>query len=169
MIKRILLDLDDVLNKFTPYALRHVGCPINSYEQFPAHVGFDMVAAANVLLPGRNFIYDTFWKLITRDVWASVPVSDEAELILNMAESMVGRSNVCILTSPTKDPECLAGKLEWIQAHMPSWLHRQYLIGPCKQFCAAPDALLIDDAVHNVVAFESMGGKAMLIPRPWNS
>jgi 5'(3')-deoxyribonucleotidase len=76
---------------------------------------------------------------------------------------------ICILTGPTKDPECLAGKYEWITTVLPPYLHRQYLIGPRKQFCAHPEALLIDDSDDNVKAFRGAGGHAILVPRPWNS
>ena len=73
------------------------------------------------------------------------------------------------MTSPTIDPDCLAGKLEWIHEFTPRWMHRQYLVGPRKQFCAHREALLIDDADKNVNTFREWGGQALLVPRPWNS
>ena len=80
----------------------------------------------------------------------------------------VGRENVCITTSPTKCPESLAGKLEWIHGHFPEWMHRQYAITPRKHLFARADSLLIDDHSENIERFEAHGGHAILVPRPWN-
>ena len=96
-------------------------------------------------------------------------MSAEFPFLLGWCESLVGQENVCLLTSPTIDPDCLAGKLEWIHEFTPKWLHRQYLVGPCKQFCAHPEALLIDDSDKNVNKFRDWGGQAVLVPRPWNT
>ena len=168
---RILLDLDDVCNRFTMYALKQVGCPIDEfdYRDFNPAWGWDIVCAANALHPTREFTPAEFWGSLDRDVWASVPESGEFETLLRRCEALVGPENVCILSSPTLDPDCLAGKLEWIQTHFPRRMHRQFLIGPRKHFCARPDALLIDDGDHNVEAFRAHGGQAILVPRPWNS
>lgn len=171
MIKRILLDMDDVCNRFTMTALHYVGCRIDplSYAKYPVECQWDIVCAANKLLGYERFTVSDFWEHIPRKFWANVPTSDEFPLLLGMCESLVGRKNVCILSSPTIDPECLAGKLDWIHRFTPRWLHRQFLVGPKKQFCAHPEALLIDDADKNVDAFRAWGGQAILVPRPWNT
>jgi hypothetical protein len=170
---RILLDLDDVCNCFTLYALRHVGCPVGNhdYHLYDHHWGWDIVKAANHLHPdpGRHFTQQSFWESIKREHWSRVPGSPEFFPLLSRCISLVGRENVCILSCPTLDPDCLAGKLEWIQEFMPKDMQRQFLIGPRKHFCARPDALLIDDSDANVTAFREHGGQAILMPRPWNS
>ena len=167
---RIFLDLDDVLNRFTMSALRHVGCPVDEYRytDFKPEWGWDIVQAANALHPRRRFEDWEFWQSIGRGFWANVPQSNEFSLLF-LCEQFVGTENVCILSSPTLDPDCLAGKLEWIQETMPSRFHRQFLFGPRKHFCARPDALLIDDRDKNVEDFRAHGGQAILMPRPWNS
>ena len=58
--------------------------------------------------------------------------------------------------------------MEWIHAHFPSWMHRQYAITPRKHLFARPDALLIDDVEENILDFEAGGGHGVLVPRPWN-
>ena len=173
-IKTIFLDLDDVLNRFTMCALQHVGCDVNAYDDtsFNPEWGFDIVKAANGL-PHRKgypcfFTLGTFWDSIGRSVWAKTPMSSECGFLIHKCKQMVGRDNVCILSCPINDPECLAGKLEWIQRYMPPWLYRQYLLGPQKWMCARPDALLIDDSDKNVESFRAAGGQALLVPRPWN-
>ena len=175
-IKTIFLDLDDVLNRFTMYALQHVGCAVDAYDDsiYEPEWGWDIVKAANALpaIAGPvwqgTFTAEKFWSYIGREVWANAPASDECYLLLGMCENLVGYEDICILSSPTLDPECLAGKLEWIHRYMPKYLHRQYLIGPKKWMCARPDALLIDDSYDNVFSFRNAGGQALLVPRPWN-
>jgi len=177
-IKTIFLDLDDVLNRFTMHALRRAGCDVNTHDDtsYNPEWGWDIVKAANSLpfiRRGRRdkwgiFSKGEFWSCIGREVWANTPVSGECRFLIDECREMVGPRNVFILSTPTEDPECLAGKLEWIHKFTPSWLHRQYVLTPCKALCARPDALLIDDSDANVGSFRSAGGQAILVPRPWN-
>lgn len=174
MIRHVFLDIDDTLNSLTLHILGAVhGVDIGTYDydRFPIEVGYDIIAAYEKLKP---FDYQThtiqsFWNAVPREAWAKTPRSPEFDFLLKHSVELVGRENVCLLTSPTKDPECLAGKLEWIHDTMPAWMHRQYLIGPRKHFCARPDSLLIDDSDENVNKFREAGGNAILVPRPWNS
>lgn len=169
-ITDIFLDLDDVCNNFTMYALNHVGCPVNSgdYSQFDQQWGWDIVRAATALHPKRAFSTEGFWGCITRNVWADAPLSGEFWNLLDRCTKLVGQDHVFILTCPTRDPDSLAGKLEWIQKVLPSKMHRQFLIGPPKHLCAKPNSLLIDDRETNVDAFRAAGGHAIIMPRPWN-
>lgn len=168
MIRKICLDMDGVLNRFQFHLMKHLGF-IDFHEgMYPIECGWDIVAAANVLAGEQRWSKSQFWNSVTREVWATVPKSDEFDLIINRSVELVGEENVIILSSPTLDPECLAGKAEWIRDYCPKFLHRQFLIGPPKTFCATPDTLLIDDADKNYSAFIDAGGKALLVPRPWN-
>ena len=101
-IKTIFLDLDDVLNRFTMYALEHVGCDVNAYDEssYKPEWGFDIVKAANALSLNRNelspgavvaclhpidifFSPEIFWSRIGREVWAYTPVSEEDRFLIN--------------------------------------------------------------------------------------
>ena len=168
---RIYLDLDDVCNAFTLHALSSVGCLVDTFDfdHYNPVWGFDIIKAANALLfPTKLLTRESFWAMIDRNVWRDAPESTEFKWLLKQCEALVGRENICILTTPIDDPECLAGKLEWIHAHCPKWLHRQYLMGPQKYLLARPDALLIDDSDKNIDEFEAHGGQILLVPRPWN-
>ncbi len=171
-INEIFIDLDDTLNKFTMHALRYVGCfinwknPLSNYN--PAW-GFDIIKAANTLHPHRKFTPKQFWESFSRYFWANLPRSDEFDFLLEKSIELVGKDNICILSCPMDDPACVAGKLKWIQEFCPSWMHRQYLLGPEKFRCAKPGALLIDDSDENVEKFFIKGGQTILVPRPWNS
>ena len=169
---KIYLDLDDVLNAFTLHALNNVGCPVEAFDfhKYKPEWGFDIIKAANALYHPHflELTRESFWSMIGRDVWRDAPESTEFKWLLEQCEELVGRENICILTTPINDPECLAGKLEWIHAHCPKWLHRQYLMGPQKYLLAQPDALLIDDSDKNANEFANHGGQTILVPRPWN-
>ncbi len=169
MLESVLLDLDGVLNTFHKHAFDHLQVPYPDDSYYPTECGWDIVRAANQLAGYERFTPAAFWNSITREVWASVPPSPECEFILGWAEARVGQSHVHFLTSPTLSPDCLAGKLEWIQRFAPAWMQRQFLIGPSKHLCAKPSVVLIDDGDENVAAFRNCGGLAILVPRPWNS
>ncbi len=173
LIKEIFIDLDDVLNTFTMYVLREMGCgvsPIN-YDEYNSDWGYDIVKAMNTLHRGEpDWSCDTFWGAIRRRMWAGVPKTYFCDELIETCANLVGKRNVCILTTPTTDPDCAAGKTEWIQEFLPEWIHRQYAMCPRKEFCAHPNALLIDDKESNLLAFTEghRGGYGIICPRPWN-
>lgn len=168
MITRILIDIDDTLNDCTIGVLKYLGIE-TSIETYPHQFGYNIVGVANYLVGEERFTVPSFWNSVFRDFWANAELSKEFHFILEQAEALVGRDRILLLTSPTKDPDCHAGKVEWIQKVCPPWLHRQYSISTRKQFCAHPEALLIDDSDANVNNFREWGGNAILVPRPWNS
>jgi 5'(3')-deoxyribonucleotidase len=81
---------------------------------------------------------------------------------------MVGQRNVYIATAPIDAPSCASGKMIWIQRNLPQWIHRQFLITPCKFVASHPGALLIDDFEDNIRFFQGRGGSTITVPRPWN-
>lgn len=169
MIKRIFLDIDGVLNRFQLHVFKRLGIIAEMLDEvYPVEAGWDIVKAANILSK-RDRSKSEFWNSVTRDIWATAPKSAECDWLIGHAEALVGRENVALLTSPTLDPDCAAGKIEWIKAFMPEWLHRQFFIGPKKRQVAHPGALLIDDSDDNVFEWRLCGGEAILVPHRWNS
>jgi len=170
MIQRIFLDLDDVCNTLAPFVLHSIGCNIgpSDYARYPREHGFNISDAANAMLGEPRYTPASFWASMPRAIWVEVPESSFFLWLLEACADAVGRENVCIATSPTKCPESLAGKLEWIHNHFPPWMHRQFAITPRKHLFARPDSLLIDDYSENVERFVAHGGHAILVPRPWN-
>jgi len=178
VIKRIFVDIDDVLNKFTMPALYHVNCGIDSfnYDEFPVECGFDIVLAANKLRKQRGMFRpfltkEEFWNRLDQNFWATVPLSDEAALILEICSKCVGKDNIYLLSSisSVQGPDAIAGKMEWVSKHLPLWIQEKFLFGPPKHVCANESSLLIDDADANIELFKKNGGSAILFPRPWNS
>ncbi len=174
-VSRIFLDVDDVCNKLTMYALWSMGCSCVKEPEYSDRIynptwGFDIVRAANSMLIGTGVRYTkkTFWDNVSREVWSTTPYSDEFAMIVKQCRLLVGRSKVTLLTKPIDDPECYAGKHEWIRSRCPRWLRDRAFIGGPKDAVAFPDALLIDDSDENYDDFISAGGQAILVPRPWN-
>ncbi len=170
MIQRIYLDLDDVCNTLSTYFLSLVGCNISptDYNEYPVTGPVDLYVVANMLLGEERFTRASFWEAFTRDDWASVPEATEFPWILEQCERLVGRDNILIATSPTKDPACAAGKVDWIHDHFPSWIHRNYAITPRKWFFGRPGSMLVDDNPGNIKKFRAEGGMTLTVPRPWN-
>jgi len=172
MIQRIFLDLDDVCNTLAMYVLHVRGIDISqtNYAEYPVACGYDIVAAANSL--GARCTQRNFWRSITQKQWALMPLSDFFPWLLKTCAHLVGRKNIYIVTAsidiPTQAPDYMVGKLEWIYAHFPLWMHQQYVITRHKYLLAQPDTLLIDDHPGHIDAFIKSGGQGLLVPRPWN-
>ena len=180
MIKRIILDVDDVLNSLTLHVMRHYQCDIGPYDYhlFPPEIGYDIIGACD-MLGGKvpfvkekgDLVYDipAFWNGVTAaNLWRTAPKSPQCDLILNLSAQLVGTENVFLATSPTKDPQSHADKLHWVWDNLPTWIHRQYFITPRKWLLGKPGVLLLDDHLMNVERFLEEGGDAFLVPRPWN-
>jgi hypothetical protein len=176
LIRRIFIDLDDVLNTLVPSALKHNGIWLcGNYASYPVHHGWDIVGAANELVKhtelykttGIQFDRETFWGALGRKFWASIPKTPICDWLLARASHLVGRENVFVLTR-TLHSESLAGKHDWVTSRLPEWIHDQMITCARKEVCARSDALLIDDNQDNIQAFLRAGGEAIMYPRPWN-
>jgi 5'(3')-deoxyribonucleotidase len=172
---KIYLDLDDVLNTFTPYLLNFM-CGNNvidekDYSKYPKEAAFDIVKAANILLKGVDNYYrkELFWLYVPERIWSDCPVTDFAEYLVGLSMNAVGQENVFVVTAPTNEPSCLSGKLKWIQNTLPKWLQDQYIITKHKYLFAKPDTLLVDDREENIYSFVLYKGRTITIPRPWNA
>jgi 5'(3')-deoxyribonucleotidase len=154
---RCFIDMDGVLVDFVGGALRAHN---RQMENWPPGE-FDMPKVLKMRC-------QDFWAPLTgAKFWAELKPTPEAHELIALLEARFSSRELCILSSPTTDPQCLAGKLQWLCRRLPGY-ERRYLLGPEKHYCASPDCLLIDDADHNVDRFREAGGCAILFPRPWN-
>ena len=153
-MRRILLDMDGVIADFIGAAalLHEFDASAVKCWDFLESFGIDPVA---------------FWSPMGRKFWANVPKTIEADAIVQACEEAVGAENVCLLSSPCDTDGCIDGKRDWIRKHYPQFARRA-MFGPAKEFCAAPNRLLVDDSDSNCNAFARAGGVACLLPRPWN-
>jgi 5'(3')-deoxyribonucleotidase len=170
-VEIVYLDIDGVLNQMPYDALNKVlGTNIVRY---PLPGNYDIVKACNkaCLDKGIKHVYspEEFWSKLDREFWANIHPSPECDWLPELCGQVVGRKNVFLLSTPIHNPDCVAGKMEWIHKNLPSWLHRQFIFTPHKWVCSKPGTLLIDDYDKNIQLFETYGGQTILVPRPWNS
>jgi 5'(3')-deoxyribonucleotidase len=161
---KCLLDMDGVLVNFVqgisdalgrenPYLKRPLGAAAGEWDM-PKLWGIPEAA---------------FWvPCMDPEFWANLNWMPDGRRILELVEWTFGKENVCLLTSPGSafDPACI-GKVAWIKQHMPDYMHR-VLFGSAKHFCAHAGSVLIDDRDKNIADFCKAGGRALLVPRPWN-
>lgn len=77
---------------------------------------------------------------------------------------------VKVLTTPSKNPDSAAGKMEWLATHLGNGrAFDDYHLTRHKEDCSALGRVLIDDRAKVTNAFEAGGGHAILFPRVWNS
>lgn len=157
---KCLIDLDGVLVDFVTGICAAHGSS-NVYDDPANHGKYEM----EVLL---GLSATQFWKPANEQFWADLPITDDFHALLGIVESAFGAENVCLLTSPIANEGCTTGKVRWIYKHLPDY-KRRFLIGPVKHFCAHERSVLVDDYDKNVNNFREHGGKAVLVPRPWNS
>lgn len=168
MIKRILLDMDDVLNQFSmPILTELVGKKLD-YDDYPEHLGYDIVGAYRYFTGDNQTSTEGVWWMMPTWVWYEAPISPQFATLINKSRDAVGSKNVFVCTAPTLNPECAKGKMNWIQNYLPRFLHRNFFITPNKAELADAQTLLIDDSEKNTDAFIQAGGHAWLMPRPWN-
>jgi hypothetical protein len=161
---KIFLDMDGVLADFMRPAMYEHGI---EYTMYP-NVGWDVVAACNVINPGIGMTPERFWSAFERkSFWSALPKTNLCDRLIYECKLLVGLSNTCILSSCVVEGSA-DGKLEWIKKQLPKEMHHNYLFGRSKQFCADRYSILVDDCDANVEAFQEAGGIGILVPRPWN-
>jgi 5'(3')-deoxyribonucleotidase len=154
---RCFVDLDGVLVDF-------VGGAASYYNRTVDHWPAGQFDIAKTL----GMTSQQFWNGLNEGYWANLQPLPDAADILQLLENRFGAMNLCILSSPTRDPRSLSGKLKWIQRNLKKY-ERRFLIGPSKEFCASAQTVLIDDSDRNIDRFHQAGGAAILVPRRWNS
>jgi 5'(3')-deoxyribonucleotidase len=156
----IFLDVDGVLADFAGAAARLHGRtqPLDSWWPRGA---YSMAAVLNIS-------GDEFWAPINAagsDFWRDLEVLPHFEAMI----AALHPRRFTLLTSPSREPSCLQGKLEWIHKVFGSKF-RDYVITPRKHLLAHPlcGAILIDDLPSNCHDFEMAGGEAILFPTLYN-
>lgn len=157
MIKTVYLDVDGVLACFT----RGVFCAIGRKWDYsdPILKTFHWFASA-------GYSREEIDSLCTIDFWAGLPWMHDGRDILKLVEEKF--DNIYLLTAPMSNHGSYTGKMLWIQRHVPQYYERAIVTQIPKCHFAGPDTLLIDDRFENCMEFQSAGGVATLVPRPWS-
>ena len=149
------LDLDGVLVDFIRGALR-----VHNKELPIEDVRWDF--HEQVGIPNNEF-----WEPMGFDFWANLDWMGEGQDLLRGIEGLFGES-VVLLTSPCLTVGSVEGKVDWVKRNIPGY-QRRLFVGPAKHLLASHCKVLVDDHDVNVDKFREHGGKAILVPRPWNS
>lgn len=152
---RCCLDVDGVLTAFWKHAADIHGRP----DPYPEHDNYYMEKIWGISAKD-------FFAPMGYDFWITMPLTDEAPRLLQLVADNFADS--CLLTSPCETVGCVQGKVDWIKKNLPQY-RRKTLIGACKEFCAMPRMVLIDDRAENIESFVAAGGHGILFPRPYNA
>lgn len=161
--RTIFLDMDGVVADFVSAAIRlNTDTPPDKIIE-KMRGSYDIEHALGI--PPKEF-----WERISHDnhFWWQLELTPEAHDIVKLASDKVGSKNVYFLSSPSLCPWSHWGKASWIKEHFPTFMTRTILCND-KQLLARPASLLIDDSDAKVDKFRHSAGKAILLPRPWNS
>lgn len=109
---------------------------------------------------------DEFWAPLDYNFWVNLPWTEEGYLLLSGVETIFG-DQVVLMTSPCDAPGGVEGKVKWIKKNLPRY-SKKFFVGPPKHLAAGPGKILIDDHEVNTDQFVTHGGRALLVPRPWN-
>lgn len=102
---------------------------------------------------------------LPREFWETIPLFDYSKEFYKQLSAI---APVVFLSSPSSNPECVAGKHFWIEKHFNT---RDFLLGGCKWACAHNNSILIDDSQKKIEKFALAGGHTILFSNklPWES
>lgn len=102
---------------------------------------------------------------LPKEFWETIPLFNYSHNFYNALKEI---APVVFLTSPSSNPECVAGKHFWIEKHFKT---RDFLLGGCKWACAHPNSMLIDDSIGKIDRFKAAGGATIHFSRtfPWTA
>lgn len=152
--KELLLDMDGLLTDFQREMLR---------RHQPHNLKYENVTWNFWAQMGKT--KEQFWKVADEEFWKTLEWCPEGEALLRSLERIVGRKNICLLSSPGVGS--MDGKEYWINKNIPEY-NSQFFFGREKWRVARADTLLVDDSDQNCIEFTNAGGKSILVPRPWN-
>jgi len=149
------VDMDGVLVDFVAGVLKHFGREHIPHRDIQWGIEEQMGCTK-----------DEFWGQLGHLFWANLPWTNEGKALLDGVRRICG-DNIVILTSPSRTPGCVDGKLDWVRREIPA-LADSVIMCKRKGFVAHSNAVLLDDHNKNVDEFSEAGGRTLLIPRPWN-
>lgn len=161
-MRKLFIDLDDVLNRFTEdFGLR----------QNLGSDWYQSVTTYNLQRHVEEFTgeqYDPvkFWDL-PEWFWAGVRKSDLLDPLMSFCKQH--KVQAWIATKPTKHPSSMSGKLKWMHRNLPEWMHERFFVTPEKHVLGATQGILIDDNPKNLEDWREHAYTDVIpIRRPWN-
>jgi len=161
----ILIDMDEVLVNFVgPWLARTR--PHMAYDELMAmdwEAAGDLQSLLNIdrdEFMAEMFEFSPSW-------WRGLPwMPGGKELLQLVVESGLPWA---LCSAPSACPNAAAGKIQWAKDQLGEMGKKKLILVDNKSFLAREGVVLVDDMVHNTVAFIEAGGEAVLVPRPWNN
>ena len=104
----------------------------------------------------------------TTEFWTDLEWMHDGLNIIRIIWKKFNVNQIYLLTTPMPNLESASGKMIWVDNNLPIHFKHTIITQAPKCLLARPDTLLIDDKNENVDGFREAGGKALLVPRPWN-
>ena len=103
------------------------------------------------------------------EFWKHLEWTEDGKKIFSAVFNKFDANQIYLLTDPVIGIGTADGKMMWIKNHLlDGFIKRTIITQAPKHLLARPDTLLVDDKDENVDGFREAGGKALLVPRPWN-
>lgn len=164
---QIFLDMDGVIANFTKKAYEMLGySEAEMIESLKTWKVPNNQSVTNQL----DISSGDFWRAVYRkgsmEFWTSLEVIEEGRELLNELRKI---GEVFILSAPTKDKNCWAGKVEWLSKHRLGF-GNNIVLTKHKYLLAGTNKVLIDDAIENIVPWNeaSQFPTGIYYPQPWN-
>ena len=168
MINTVFLDVDDVLADFMKGLHKALHIPYD-YKNYPYKKGDWNILGYQIKSDDNSLVtFDQCNDCCTISFWQHLEEMHDGRNILAAIEYKLVPRQIYLLTTPMPNLESASGKMIWVHDHLPNYLKRTIITQAPKHLLARPDTLLIDDKNENVDDFRKAGGKALLVPRPWN-
>ena len=167
MINTVFLDMDGVLVNFLSGLHKALGVPY-SYENYSYEKGKWNMLTDIKLHDGTPVTFEECNDCCTFEFWQHLEWMRDGHEILRMITKKFDTKNIYLLTTPMPNPQSSTGKVLWLRYNLPVYLKHAIITQAPKHLLARSDTLLIDDKDENVDGFCEAGGKALLVPRPWN-
>ncbi len=116
---------------------------------------------------------EEFWAPLRNvDFWANLDVLEDGRRLFEKLKTVIPLHRFTVLsnaTGPTPEATDAArsGKDLWFRKNYPD-LAKHVVFSHHKERFAAPCKILVDDNNGNCDLFQEAGGRAILVPRPWN-
>lgn len=162
---RILLDMDEVLCDFVGGACRAWGLTVEEVRQHWQVGQWDIVQPLNRIL---GIGTEDFWQRIdqTHNFWLYLEPLPWMGQVLELVRTVT--DDWAIVTSPSRNPLCCAGKMQWLQRHLGSTFRRFVFTGH-KEYLVGPNTVLVDDREATVRKFIEAGSDGIVFPAHHNS
>jgi 5'(3')-deoxyribonucleotidase len=163
-MNRCFLDVDGVLADFTGGVHKKLGIAydISKWPYAKGPKGWDFHEELGMSFERVSEICDF-------DFWKNLPWTADGRDILDVVLDHFFPGEITLLTTPMPNVMSASGKVAWITEQLPEFEKQIMVCTGSKEVLAnVPDSVLIDDNTQNVHRWTSAGGKAVLVPRPWN-